>query len=89
MRQGKFSNFDIKYNQQFGSGDASRAWHLWVRDEFVTYGARVRKYDEAIFYWHYNNKLEHIVCSHKDEFFWKRLQTKFKKQVISKVQNLP
>ena len=97
MRQGKFSNFDIKYNQQFeaetklwklrktvyGLGDTSRAWHLWVRDEFVTYGARVRKYDEAIFYWHYNNKLEHIVCSHKDEFFWRRLQTKFKKQVIS------
>ena len=56
-------------------------WYLCVRDEFIICGACVSTYDEAIFYWHYKNTLQSVVCSLSDELFWRGSQV-FKNKVI-------
>ena len=65
----------------YGLNDASRTWYLRVRDEFIICGACVSKYNEVIFYWHYKNTLQGVVCSHVDDFLWGGSQV-FKNQVI-------
>ena len=68
----------------YGLNDASGTWYLRVRDKFILCGAYFNKYDEAIFYWHYKNTLQGVVCSHVNDFFWGGLQL-FKNQVICAV----
>ena len=68
----------------YGLNHASRKWYLCVRDEFIICGACVSKFGEAIFYWHYKNTLQGVVCSHVDDFFWGGSQL-LKNQVICAV----
>ena len=41
----------------YGLGDAPRAWYLCVKEELLKIGDIKSKYDNAIFYWHQNNRL--------------------------------
>ena len=53
----------------YSLNDASKTWYLCVRDEFIICSACISKYDKAIFYWHYQNTLQGVECSHVDDFF--------------------
>ena len=55
----------------YGLGDASRSWHLNVREQLTKLKARAKKYDPAIFYWHFNGQLMGIMSTHVDDFCWK------------------
>ena len=54
----------------YGLNDASRVWYLTVRDQLLNSGARVSKYDEAIFTWYFDGQLQGIMCTHVDDFLW-------------------
>ena len=54
----------------YGLNDASRYWYLRVREELYSLGMRTSKYDNAIFYWYKNNRLEGIITCHVDDFLW-------------------
>ena len=70
----------------YGLNDASRTWYLRIRDEFIASGTRVSKFDEAIFFWHSKNKLQGVVCSHVDDFFWGG-SVQFKDKVILQIHS--
>ena len=70
----------------YGLNDASRTWYLRVRDEFIATGARVSKFDEAIFFWHSENKLQGVLCSHVDDFF-SGGSVQFKDKVIQQIHS--
>ena len=54
----------------YGLCDAPRAWYLSVKQELRKTGRTKSKYDGAIFYWYNGSKLEGILTSHVDHFFW-------------------
>ena len=56
----------------YGLYDTPRAWHLSLKQELIKTGGTKSKYDGAIFYWHNGSKLEEILSSHVDNFFWAR-----------------
>ena len=63
----------------YGLTDASQSWYLTLREELVKLGATPSKYDQAIFTWHFKNKLQGIIATHVDDFALlgqKRLNTK-------------
>ena len=33
-------------------------------------GLKQSKFDDSIFYWYNNNKLEWLICCHVDDFVW-------------------
>ena len=41
----------------YGLTDASQSWYLTLREELVKLGVTPSKYDQAIFTWHFKNKL--------------------------------
>ena len=41
----------------YGLNDASRAWYLCVKEELLKTDGIKSSYDNAIFYWHHNNRL--------------------------------
>ena len=53
-----------------GLGNASRVWYLCVKEELIKTGGIESKYDNAIFYWHQNNRLQDILFSSVDDFCW-------------------
>ena len=63
---------------------ASRLWYLNVSEELQKLGVKKSKYDEAMFFWHHNNKLQGIMSSHIDDFCWGGTP-EFRKQVINKI----
>ena len=66
LKEAKTDNLWKLLKTIYGLNDASRTWYLHVRDEFIICDACVSKYNEAIFYWHYKNTLQGVVCSHVD-----------------------
>ena len=54
----------------YGLGDAPRAWYLCVKDELLKIGGKKSKFDNAIFFWHLNDKLQGILSLHVDDFCW-------------------
>ena len=54
----------------YGLNDASREWYLTVKQELLKLGATVSKYDQAVFTFHKENKLEGIISTHVDDFCW-------------------
>ena len=69
----------------YGLNDASRHWYLTVRSILVKLGVSVSKYDQAIFTWHYQGKLQGVICSHVDNFCWAGTES-FQRLVIAKVR---
>ena len=54
----------------YGLGDPPRAWYLCVKDELLKIGGMKSKFDNAIFYWHLNDKLQGVLSLHVDDFCW-------------------
>ena len=54
----------------YGLCDAPRAWYLKVKEVLEKAGARKSKFDDAIFYWYHNDKLEGILSCKVDDFVW-------------------
>ena len=54
----------------YGLCDAPRAWYLKVKEVLEKAGARKSKFDDAIFYWYHNDKLEGILSCNADDFVW-------------------
>ena len=54
----------------YGLCDAPRAWYLKGKEVLEKAGARKSKFDDAIFYWYCNDKLEGILSCHVDDFVW-------------------
>ena len=50
--------------------DTLRAWYSSVKQELIKTGGAKSKYNGAIFYWHNGSKLEGILSSHVENFFW-------------------
>ena len=46
-------------------------------------GVQKSKFDDSIFYWYINNKLEGLICCHVGDFFWGRTKH-FAESVINK-----
>ena len=68
----------------YGLTDASRSWYLTLREELVKLGATPSKYDQAIFTWHFKNKLQGIIATHVDDFCFAESET-FEYQVINEL----
>ena len=51
--------------------DASRAWYLRVREEFIKLGAQTSPYDPVLFYWHSNNLLNGLLSIRVDNISWR------------------
>ena len=59
-------------------------WYLRVSQELKALGVTKCKYDEAIFYWHQNGKLQGVLTAHVDDFFWAG-SDKFEKNIINRL----
>ena len=70
----------------YGLADASRTWYLRVRGELLKLGVQVSKYDEAIFFWIVDEKLEGLLCCHVDDFLWGGSES-FKRRIIDKIKD--
>ena len=83
-----YKGFLWKLNKTvYGLNDAARAWYLRVKSELINLGLNVCSLDQAIFYWHHNEKLEGIICLHVDDFCWAGNEI-FKYTVVDKIGKL-
>ena len=69
----------------YGLADASRTWYLRVRGELLKLGVQVSKYDEAIFFWIADEKLEGLLCCHVNDFLWGGSESF--KRIIDKIKD--
>ena len=68
----------------YGLGDAPRAWYLCVKDELLKIGEMKSKFDNVIFYWHLNHKLQVVLSLHIDNFCWADTEW-FRQKVIDHI----
>ena len=52
----------------YGLNDAPRAWYERVKEEFIKLNATRSMFDQALFFWHENGKLDGVLTSHVDDF---------------------
>lgn len=71
----------------YGLTDASRSWYLTLREELMKSGAIASKYDQAIFTWHFENKLQGIIATHVDDFCFAGSEI-FHRKVIDKIHQI-
>ena len=71
----------------YGLNDASREWYLTVREELIKLGALPSKYDQAVFTWYQDNKLNGIMSTHVDDFCWAGT-VDFEMKVINKIRKV-
>ena len=57
-----------------------------MKDELIRLGAKVLKYDEAIFTWNLNGKFHGIISTHVDDFWWGGSKV-FQVSVIDKIRS--
>ena len=69
----------------YGLTDASRSCYLTLREELVKLGVTPSKYDQAIFTWHFKNKLQGIIATHDFCFVGSEA---FEYQVINELRKL-
>ena len=61
----------LKLNKTvYGLGDASRRWYLRVKDELRALGVQSSTYDETLFFWKHEGKLNGVMAVHVDEFLY-------------------
>ena len=66
----------------YGLGDASRGWYLRVKDELRALGVQSSKYDEALFVWKHEGKLNGVMAVHVADFLYCRSK-EFELKVIT------
>ena len=54
----------------YGLCDAPRIWYLSVKKVLKKSGAIKSTFDDSLFYWHKDDKLQGLICCHVDDFFW-------------------
>ena len=54
----------------YGLNDASRSWYLNVKKELIGLGTIVCKSDPVVFIWYNQPKVNGLLCTHVDEFFF-------------------
>ena len=54
----------------YGLNEASRYWYERVKDVLINAGMLKSKYDEALFYWKMNGKVQGIIAIHVDDFLY-------------------
>ena len=54
----------------YGLNDSLRSWYLNVKEELIELGAIVSKYDPAIFIWYNQSKVNGLLCTLVDDFFF-------------------
>ena len=70
----------------YGLNEASRYWYNRVKEELISVGMKKSLYDEALFYYHWEGKLEGIVDVHVDDFILGGTE-RFHKNVIEKLKS--
>ena len=69
----------------YGLCDAPRVWYISVKEVLLKAGAEKSKFDDSIFFWHRNVKVQRLICCHADDFFWGSTND-FEKSVIQKLR---
>ena len=69
----------------YGLGDASRNWHLSVKEKLEELKVKCCKSDPALFVCHENNKLQSIICTHVDNVIYGGNKI-FKEQIIRNIK---
>ena len=54
----------------YGLADASRVWYLRVKEVLLQLGTKLSCYDQALFFYHVNSKLQGVMLCHVDDFLW-------------------
>ena len=54
----------------YGLCDEPRTWYLRVKEVLLESGTIKSKFDDSLFYWLKNDKLEGVICCHVDDFYW-------------------
>ena len=54
----------------YGLCDAARAWYLRVKEELLRSGAKLCPFDNSLFVWYNEGRLEGIICTYVDNFLW-------------------
>ena len=71
----------------YGLADASRIWHLRVKEELPNLEMRISTYDPALFFWHCNEHLQGVLAVHVDDFLFGGTEL-FKHTVIDKIKEI-
>ena len=71
----------------YGLNEASRQWYNRVYDELLKLGLHRSMYDEALFYWKKNGKLEGVIAVHVDDFLFGGTDG-FHKEVIERLKTV-
>ena len=66
----------------YGLYDPPTAWYLRIKEVLEKSGMLKSKFDDAIFYWLSNGKLEGLLCCYVYDFVWGGSIT-FEKQIIN------
>ena len=54
----------------YGSVDAARSWYMTVKEELLKLGAKMPKFDEALFIWRSEGELHGLIGCHVDDFIY-------------------
>ena len=70
----------------YGLCDAARSWYLRVKEQLLDLGLHMCSYDNAVFSYIIDGKLEGIICLYVDDFLYCGTE-KFKRDIVSKINN--
>ena len=71
----------------YGLNDASREWYLTVREELIKLRVYPSKYDQAVFTYYCDGKLNGIISTHVDDFCWAGTRY-FENEVINNLRKI-
>ena len=71
----------------YGLCDAARVWYLRVKQELKKLNVNVSTYDNGLFSYFFNGKVEGMICVHVDDFLWCGTNH-FKTEVIDKIAGM-
>ena len=69
----------------YGLCDTSRVWYISVKEVRLKTGTEKSKFDDSIFFWHRNGKVQGLIYCHVDDFFWGSTND-FQKTVIQRLK---
>ena len=69
----------------YGLCDTPRVWHIIVKEVLLKAEAEKSNFDDSIFFWHRNGKVQGLICCHVDDFFWGGTNN-FEKTVIQRLK---
>ena len=70
----------------YGLVDAGRLWYLRLKDQLISLGMTISKYDQALFYWKNLGVLSGVLICHVDDILYGGSQ-QFHNQVVLKLKS--